>query len=398
VLIAPEADVFFWVAANSGGRAGRAVIARPPIIVMAWLTVKGGPIHVSAPRSFLTSPPPIPRVRFHRVPQLLQTCRYPRRPVGVLVIGRVAAKPQAQLASAPEGLPKPLSRIRQLKGLFCGLPGSPGQNSLAVISADALAALDQAIGEVATRAGADVIVYKEFSTEDLPRMDRLVEFGYRRIPTQPMHFLKPAFPDFAHYCAALSSNYRKSVQRSTRKLQPAGAEVKVFTDSDEILRVYTPEVHALYYQMVGKAEVNIELLPTEFFRQLTSRLKGHVELVTIIKEARIIAIGWCLNVGSAFHLMYAGLDYQLNRELDLYFNLMYAALDRALRSGAAKIHVGQTASAFKARLGCHAESLYGYIKGRGLLMWPLVRIGADLVLSQMPTSPPADIFRKECGK
>lgn len=302
------------------------------------------------------------------------------------------------VASVLRRLPEPLSRIRQLKGLFCGLPGSPGQNSLAVISADALAALDQAIGEVATRAGADVIVYKEFGIEELPRMDRLVEFGYRRIPTQPMHFLKPAFPDFAHYCAALSSNYRKSVNRSTRKLKPAGAEVKVFTDSDEILRVYTPEVHALYYQMVGKAEVNIELLPIEFFRQLTSRLKGHVELVTIIKEDRIIAIGWCLNVGSAFHLMYAGLDYQLNRELDLYFNLMYAALDRALRSGAAKIHVGQTASAFKARLGCHAESLYGYIKGRGLLMWPLVRFGADLVLSQMPTSPPADIFRKECGK
>jgi hypothetical protein len=302
------------------------------------------------------------------------------------------------VASVLRRLPEPLSRIRQLKGLFCGLPGSPGQNSLAVISADALAALDQAIGEVATRAGADVIVYKEFGNEELPRMDRLVEFGYRRIPTQPMHFLKPAFPDFAHYCAALSSNYRASVNRSTRKLKPAGAEVKVFTDSDEILRVYTPEVHALYYQMVGKAEVNIELLPIEFFRQLTSRLKGHVELVTIIKEDRIIAIGWCLNVGSAFHLMYAGLDYQLNRELDLYFNLMYAALDRALRSGAAKIHVGQTASAFKARLGCHAESLYGYIKGRGLLMWPLVRFGADLVLSQMPTSPPADIFRKENGK
>jgi hypothetical protein len=302
------------------------------------------------------------------------------------------------VASVLRRLPEPLSRIRQLKGLFCGLPGSPGQNSLAVISADALAALDQAIGEVAMRAGADVIVYKEFGNEELPRMDRLVEFGYRRIPTQPMHFLKPAFPDFAHYCAALSSNYRKSVNRSTRKLKPAGAEVKVFTDSDEILRVYTPEVHALYYQMVGKAEVNIELLPIEFFRQLTSRLKGHVELVTIIKEDRIIAIGWCLNVGSAFHLMYAGLDYQLNRELDLYFNLMYASLDRALRSGAAKIHVGQTASAFKARLGCHAESLYGYIKGRGLLMWPLVRFGADLVLSQMPTSPPADIFRKENGK
>ena len=51
-------------------------------------------------------------------------------------------------------------------------------------------------------------------------------------------------------------------------------------------------------------------------------------------------------------MTYAGLDYRLNHEFDLYFNLMYTGLDRAFRKGVATINVGQTAAAFKARIGC----------------------------------------------
>ena len=43
-------------------------------------------------------------------------------------------------------------------------------------------------------------------------------------------------------------------------------------------------------------------------------------------------------------MMYAGIDYPLNRDYDLYFNLMYAGFDRALRKGVKRIHVGQTAT------------------------------------------------------
>ena len=60
--------------------------------------------------------------------------------------------------------------------------------------------------------------------------------------------------------------------------------------------MYTPEVHALYYQMVAKAEVNIELLPIEFFRELTSPLNGKVELIAFSMDSRVIAIGWCLTL------------------------------------------------------------------------------------------------------
>jgi hypothetical protein len=310
----------------------------------------------------------------------------------------VADLASPRVASIIRRAPKVLSRFRFLKGLFCGLPGSPGEKSLALTSNPALLALlNEAISALAARTGTDVIVYKEFGEGDLASMDALLDLGYRRIPTQPMHFFKPAFPDFAHFCAALASRHRKTINRSLRKLEPAGVKVSVLTDPEQIVKAYVPEVHDLYYQMVGKAEVNMELLPIEFFHQLAVDLKGKVELVTLAKESRIIAIGWCLHDNSDYHMLYAGLDYSLNSELDLYFNLMYATLDRALRKGVSKIHVGQTAGVFKARLGCYSEPLYAFIKGHGLLMSWLVRHGAGLVLAEMPATPPSDILRKEGG-
>jgi predicted N-acyltransferase len=204
---------------------------------------------------------------------------------------------------------------------------------------------------------------------------------------------KPSFPDFSHYCAALKTRYRQQINRSTRKLKNSGVELSVLTDPEEILRVYTPQVHALYHQMVAKAELNLEVLPIDFFRELTSRLSGEVELIAFSKDSTIIAFGWCLHASSTYSMLYAGLDYRLNDQFDLYFNLMYAGLDRALRMGVAKIQIGQSASTFKARLGCYSEPLYVFAKGLGPLMSPLIYYGANLLIAEKPAPPASDVFK-----
>jgi Acetyltransferase (GNAT) domain len=301
-----------------------------------------------------------------------------------------------RLASLIRRVPKALLSFLKVKALFCGLPGSPGEKNLALRSTDAssqvLRLLDEVICDLAARTGMDLIVYKEFGNDDLAWMDALLDLGYRRVPIDPMQFFKPAFADFAQYCAALSSRYRRHITLSMRKLKSAGVEPSILTDPEEILRAYTPEVHDLHSQMVAKAEINIEVLPIEFFHQLTSRLKGNVELVTLSKDSRILAIAWCLQDASSYYLLYGGLDYQLNHQMDLYFNLMYATLDRALQKRVSKIYVGQTADAFKARIGCYAEPLYAFAKGRGVVMSPLVRYGGNL--AHRPVSTPRDIFKK----
>lgn len=303
----------------------------------------------------------------------------------------------ARVAWIIRRVPGVFSRFRKLKVMICGLPGSPGEKNLAMASANEspriLPLLDRAICDLAERDGMDVIAFKEFGQHDLEAMKPMLELGYRCIPSLPMHLFKPSFQDFSHYCAALKTRYRQQINRSTRKLKNSGVVLSVLTDPEEILRVYTPQVHALYHQMVAKAELNLEVLPIDFFRQLTSRLSGEVELIAFSKDSTIIAFGWCLHASSTYTMLYAGLDYRLNDEFDLYFNLMYAGLDRALRKGVSRIKIGQSASTFKARLGCYSEPLYVFAKGRGPLMSPLIRYGASLLIAEKPAPPASDIFK-----
>jgi hypothetical protein len=91
--------------------------------------------------------------------------------------------------------------------------------------------------------------------------------------------------------------------------------------------------------------------------------------------------------------MYAGLDYDLNNELDLYFNLMYAGFDRALRRRVKRIHVGQTATAFKSRMGCTSEPRYIYVKGIGFFMSRVFRYGSNVLVVKKPSHAPAHVFK-----
>jgi hypothetical protein len=139
--------------------------------------------------------------------------------------------------------------------------------------------------------------------------------------------------------------------------------------------------------------VKVEVLPIEYFHQTVRRLSPEADLIALFKDGRIIAFGWALRDGPTYHMTYAGLDYRLNHEFDLYFNLMYAGLDRAFRKGAATINAGQTAAAFKARIGCDFAPLYLFAKGLGAVMSGFLYYGAGLLVIQKPSSPPSDVFK-----
>ena len=177
-----------------------------------------------------------------------------------------------------------------------------------------------------------------------------------------------------------------------RKLKDGGIEQSVLTHPEEILRAYTPEVHDLYLQMVAKAEANFEVNPIEYFRQLALQLNGKVDFITFFKDFKVVAFAWGLQDGSTYRVIYAGLDQQLNRELDLYFNIVYAVFDRAFRKGAERIDFGQTATAFKARIGCHSEPLYVFARGLGPLMSRFFYHVGGLVVVRRPPVPSYRIF------
>ncbi len=285
----------------------------------------------------------------------------------------------------------------KVKVILCGLPISAGQNHLIIAKTantrDVLRLLDNILAGLAHEQATPFIIYKEFDLSATERMDSLFELGYRRAVSPAMHDFIPVFEDFDAYCAALRSHYRNDIRRSQRKFTRANLRVAHFVEPREIDGVYTAKTHRLYEAVVEKAEFKLEVLPIDFFLGLVKRFPRHVSLTVVYKEDQIVAFNWGMLDGKVYKYLFCGIDYDLNADTDLYFNLMFHQLDAALRQKPALIMVGQTADTFKARLGCKPRNLFLYLKGSGIVSAFILKYLFGLLFKNPPSIPQYAIFK-----
>ena len=293
-------------------------------------------------------------------------------------------------------LRKLLPSLCHLNVLFCGLPVSLGQkNLLFTPEADpkaVLAALDRLLTTIARQQKAWFIVYKEHGDEDLHDLKSLVQHGYRQAVSLDMHVFEEPFQNFEHYLSNLNSHYRYDIRRSRRKLDRAGVTISRWEDPATIRALYTEALHQRYLDVVEKSENKLEILPVDFFHELTRQFPRQVALTGLVKDGQILAFNWSLTNDASYQFMFCGIDYSANAKMDLYFNLMYSELDYALQSGAREIKVGQTASQFKTRLGCSQRPLHLFIKGVDAISRSLLALGFNLLFPPRPERQEADIY------
>jgi predicted N-acyltransferase len=282
---------------------------------------------------------------------------------------------------------------------FCGLPVSVGQKHLLfATTADprvVLQLLDKILDELAVRENARFIVYKEFDESSAQQMLSLLGLGYRRAECPAMHELKRRFTDFGAYCAALKSHYRNDIARSQRKFERCGLRVVNLYTPIEIIPRYTENVHKLYEAVVARAEIQLEVLPREFFLELVRQFPNQTSLTLIYDGECVVALNWGLRNGLVHHFLFCGMDYSLTDKADIYFNLMFQHLDAAMKGAPDWIEVGQTADMFKARLGCEPRKLFLYVKGCGKIPSLLLRYGWELLFPSRSPIPNYSVFRTE---
>jgi predicted N-acyltransferase len=236
-------------------------------------------------------------------------------------------------------------------------------------------------------------LYKEFRSKDVEKMDALIDMGYRRACSIPNHMFEPRFPNFQSYCKDLKSHRRRAIKRSENKFQRGGFSFRRLMDQEEIRAVYTPELHELYLAIVAKSETKLELLPLKFFHELTRRLPEQLSLTLVYKDDRVVGFVWEIYSDNFYHFLFGGLNYELNNSGDVYFNMVFSALDNALKAGVPKIQVGQTADTLKARLGCFQEDLFVYVRGISRFWSWSLNVSFDVLFPAPPAVPSFNIYK-----
>lgn len=270
--------------------------------------------------------------------------------------------------------------------LFCGLPVSAGQSSIRFApGADCgviLHALNRVAQRLAMQERAPLVVIKELAEPEMsaPQVhESLQAAGFRRAESLPMHTFPAFFPDFPAYVTALKTGYRSTVNRSLKRRQAAGLRVEFVRDPEIVRQLHTPEVHRLYDSVLNASENRLEVLPLAFFHEVARQLPQNFSYVRITQGDRVVGFSFGVHDQSTFYGLFCGMDYSLSPETDLYFNLIYSSIEDALNHHRPRIQLGQTASAFKSRLGCVAEPLYLYLRGTSAFAHWILNLGFSAV-------------------
>ncbi len=284
-------------------------------------------------------------------------------------------------------------RFLTLKTLMVGC--SAGESHLGAVAPEdtewVAEALHSSLETVARRAGAPLVVLKDFPAHYRGPLRHFSSNGYTRIASMPMTRLSLRHRGFEEYLSSLGSATRKNLRRKFR------ATERRAPISCEVLSDVTPvidEIYPLYLAVHQRSKLHFEKLTPTYFCRLGRELPDRVRFFVWRQEGKAIAFSLCLVHDGVIYDDYLGLDYTVAFDLHLYFYTLRDIITWALAQGLESYCSSPLNYDPKLHLGCELIPLDLYVMHTSALINPLFRRALrflqptkhDPVLQQFPNA------------
>ncbi|HEX8456786.1 MAG TPA: GNAT family N-acetyltransferase [Pyrinomonadaceae bacterium] len=266
----------------------------------------------------------------------------------------------------------PLRRIEE-RMLVCGNLLSWGQHGVAFARDADRRELWPAVAEALYRlrradrlsGDTDLVMVKDIPDEEAADASALAQFSYRPLETDPDMVLElsPKWQTYADYLASLTSKYRKSARQIEKDVEAAGCRVETFAGAEDV-HAHAAELHALYLQVHEGARLRLVTLSPAFIPALASTFGEDFRCTVIRRDAELLGFVTTLKDNDTAVGYYIGFDRAANAGAPIYFRLLQAVVDDAIRLGCRRLSLGRTALEPKARLGARPAPLRVWVRHR----------------------------------
>lgn len=154
----------------------------------------------------------------------------------------------------------------------------------------------------------------------------------------------------------------KYAQRYRKVRNAIGAlEIKELTATE--VAAQRDEIYKLYLGVTEQQQVRLGFLNKNFLPMLKAKYDS-LKVWGVYEEGKMIAFLSAWVKEDAFDMFYIGFNYSKNNTYQLYFNILFFAIEQAIAYRKPKLILGRTALEAKARLGCkpHYLSTFLYIR------------------------------------
>jgi len=276
------------------------------------------------------------------------------------------------LRRVTNSIKKIMPNIFSLKAVVCGMPIGQGRIGITGQADMAIKAILRRMEQIARKNRVPIIAFKDFDQTYTRMLDPLQKIGFAKFDSLPSTELNVWFKDFEEYLKTLSSANRYDLRRKFRRVDGL---VKIDMEIVEALEDgILQEVYKLYLDIIAKHDMGFELLPIEFFKNISKNMPRHTKFFLWRIEGKLVAFLLCLVSKDILIDYYVGLDYSIAHKYHLYFVKFRDILNWCIKNNIKKYEMGITGYEPKRRLGFDFVPLYLYVKLRNRMFRPIFKL------------------------
>lgn len=255
--------------------------------------------------------------------------------------------------------------------LICGNAYVSGEHGFTCIpEADKKSVID-ALADVIYRIGRAeklrgkiaAILVKDFYSSSIAHAAELEEYKYHDFLVEPNMIVDIGWRTFDEYLNAMSKKYRNRAKSIIKK---GAAVVRKELSSGEI-KANAAEILGLFNNVHLKAKFRMASLTLSYFEKLKETLGDKFVFTAYYYEGRLVGFRSSFILKNAVEAHFVGLDYGVNKELELYQNILYDYITETIENNKKQLFLGRTASEIKSTVGAEAYELTCYIRHRNPL-------------------------------
>lgn len=200
---------------------------------------------------------------------------------------------------------------------------------------------------------------KDRESEISPVMKKATYHSYGIQPAMYMR-LPNDWKSFEDYLNEMHSKYRVRARRAAKK----GEELEKRELSLSEVEQFNKEIYNLYLGIANNVGFNAFTLHPEYFLELKKKFGNKLKIIGYFFEGKLVAFFSAIINGKTLEAHFLGVNHELNREFQVYLNILYAIIDMAIYHKMQMINFARTALEIKSSVGAVPCDLNIYVRHR----------------------------------
>jgi hypothetical protein len=209
------------------------------------------------------------------------------------------------------------------------------------------------------------VLVKDFDPGMEKFSKELKHFKYYDFRVEPAMILDldPAWKNFEDYLGAMSSKYRKRA----KTIMKNGSALKIRSLSASEIQKNGERIMQLFDAVHLKAKFRLASLTIGYFAELKRVFGDDFMLHAYFLGDTMVGFRTTIVTPHSTDAHFVGLDYSVNRDHDVYQNMLYDYVKETFDRGRRTLFLGRTASEIKSTIGAKPLELYCYARHRNPL-------------------------------